>query len=308
MFMNITLRQIQAFKTVAEFGSFTRAAERLKVAQPALSLSIRDLERELNVRLFDRTTRRVELTGAGREFLQSADKLLADLDRAVRDARDLSEKKRGRIVIAAPPLLAAMIVPAAIADFNAAFPGIDVGLIDARVGDQILDRLRAGEADLAIGTFDERADGIRREVLAQDALALFCAPSSPLAKKRRLRWTDLHDQKLIMLTRDSSIRLLTERTLAQTGHDIGKPLYEVSQMTTAVMLAEAGLGVTVLPAYGWSFARGRDVVSRPLTEPQVTRNIYLIQPDGRSLSPAAEGFARTLRKHTRAAIAQVATR
>lgn len=306
--MNITLRQIQAFRTVAEFGSFTRAAERLNVAQPALSLSIRELERELNLRLFDRTTRRVELTGAGREFLQSADKLLADLDRAVRDARDLSEKKRGRIVIAAPPLLAAMIVPAAIAEFNAAYPGIDVGLIDARIGDQILDRLRAGEADLAIGTFEERADGIRSEVLAQDTLALFCAPSSPLAKKRRLRWADLHDQKLIMLTRDSSIRALTERTLAQTGHDAGKPLHEVSQMTTAVMLAEAGLGVTVLPTYAWSFARGRDVVSRSLTEPQVTSNIYLIQQDGRSLSPAAEGFARTLRKHTRTSIARVVPR
>jgi DNA-binding transcriptional LysR family regulator len=305
--MNITLRQIQAFKTVAEFGSFTRAAERLNVAQPALSLSIRELERELNLRLFDRTTRRVELTGAGREFLQSADKLLADLDRAVRDARDLSEMKRGRIVVAAPPLLAAMIVPAAIAEYNAAHPGIDVGLVDAR-NDQILDRLRAGEADLAIGTFEERADGIRREVLAEDALTLFCAPASPLAKKRRVRWADLHDQKLIMLTRDSSIRVLTERTLAEAGRNTGKPLYEVSQMTTAVMLAEAGLGVTVLPAYAWSFARGRDVVSRQLVEPQVMRNIYLIQSESRSLSPAADGFARTLRKQTRAAIARVVTR
>ncbi len=301
--MNITLRQIQAFRTVAEFGSFTRAAERLQVAQPALSLSIRELERELNLRLFDRTTRRVELTGAGREFLQSADKLLADLDRAVRDARDLSEKKRGRIVIAAPPLLAAMIVPAAIADFGESFPGIDVGLVDVR-NDQILDRLRAGEADLAIGTFDDRADGIRREVLAQDALTVFCAPSSTLARKRRVRWSDLHGQKLIMLTRDSSIRALVERTLAESGHDSGKPLYEVSQITTAIMLAEVGLGVTVLPAYAWSFARGRDVVSRPLADPQVNRNIYLIQPDGRSLSPAAEGFARTLRKQTRTAIAK----
>jgi DNA-binding transcriptional LysR family regulator len=306
--MNITLRQIQAFKTVAEFGSFTRAAERLNVAQPALSLSIRELERELNLRLFDRTTRRVELTGAGREFLQSADKLLADLDRAVRDARDLSEMKRGRIVVAAPPLLAAMIVPAAIAEYNAAHPGIDVGVIDARIGDEILDRLRSGDADLAIGTFEERADGIRREVLAQDALTLFCSAASPLAKKRRVRWADLHDQKLIMLTRDSSIRVLTERTLTETGRNTGKPLYEVSQMTTAVMLAGAGLGVTVLPAYAWSFARGRDVVSRPLVEPQVMRNIYLIQSESRSLSPAADGFARTLRKQTRAAIARVVTR
>ncbi|MET0278421.1 MAG: LysR family transcriptional regulator [Pseudorhodoplanes sp.] len=302
--MNITLRQIQAFRTVAEFGSFTRAAERLNLAQPALSLSIRELERELNLKLFDRTTRRVELTGAGREFLQSADKLLADLELAVRNARDLSERKRGRIVVAAPPLLAAMIVPGAIAEYNKAFPGIDVGLIDAR-NDQILEKLRAGEADCAIGTFDERADGIRHEVLAQDALAVFCRPDSALAKLKRVRWRDLEDQRLVMLTRDSSIRSLIDRHLAAVGIASGKPLYEVSQMTTAIMLVEAGLGAAVLPAYIWSFAREREIVSRPLTEPQVTRNLYLIQPESRSLSPAAEGFAKVLRTHTRSAIARV---
>ena len=304
--MNITLRQLQAFKTVAEFGSFTRAAERLKVAQPALSLSIRDLERELSIRLFDRTTRRVELTGGGREFLQSADKLLADLERAVRNAQDLTERRRGRITIAAPPLLAAMIVPAAIAEYNAAFPGIDIGLIDAR-NDQILIKVRSGEADCAIGTFDDKEDGIRREVLTQDALAVFCAPVSPLAKQRRVRWRDLRDYKFVMLTHDSNIRSLVDDALASAGHNGGKPAYEVSQMTTAIMLVEAGLGVAVLPAYIWSFARGREIVSKPLIEPQVTRNVSMIHAETRSLSPAAEGFAKVLRTHTRAAIARMNT-
>ena len=106
-----------------------------------------------------------------------------------------------------------------------------------------------------------------------------------------------------MLTRDSSDPRADRAPLAPPGIDAGKPLYEVSQMTTAVMLVEAGLGVAVLPAYIWSFARSREIVSRPLIEPQVMRNIYLIQPDSRSLSPAAEGFARMLRQQTRAAIA-----
>jgi DNA-binding transcriptional LysR family regulator len=225
----------------------------------------------------------------------------------VRNAQDLSERKRGRIVVAAPPLLAAMIVPTAIAEYSKAFPGVDVGLIDAR-NDQILEKLRSGEADCAIGTFDERADGIRREVLAQDALAVFCMPSSPLAKHKRVRWRDLADQKLVMLTRDSSVRALIDRHLAAAGINAGKPLYEVSQMTTAIMLVEAGLGAAVLPAYIWSFARGREIVSRPLIEPQVMRNVYLIQPESRSLSPAAEGFARVLRQHTRSAIARVTRR
>src|SRR4029077_12443055 len=101
--MNITLRQLRGFRLVAELGSFTRAAQRLKVAQPALSLGIRDLETELNLRLFDRTTRKVELTAAGLEFLQSVDKLISDLDHAVKNAQDWTDRKRGRFVVAAPP-------------------------------------------------------------------------------------------------------------------------------------------------------------------------------------------------------------
>ena len=88
--MNITLRQLQGFRTIAELGSFTRAAQRLQMAQPALSLSIRELETELHIRLFYRTTRRVELTAAGREFLQSTEKLIADLELSIRNVRDLT--------------------------------------------------------------------------------------------------------------------------------------------------------------------------------------------------------------------------
>ena len=95
--MNITLRQLYGFKAVEDVGTFTAAAQRLKVAQPALSLNIRDLESELGAKLFDRTTRRVELTGAGREFLRSVEKLIVDLERAVQNARDLADRRRWRL-------------------------------------------------------------------------------------------------------------------------------------------------------------------------------------------------------------------
>ena len=90
--MNVTIKQLQAFLAVVEYGSFTRAAERLRLAQPALSRGIRELERQLAVRLFDRTTRRVELTEAGREFGAAAHKLMGDLDLAVRNAHDLAAR------------------------------------------------------------------------------------------------------------------------------------------------------------------------------------------------------------------------
>jgi DNA-binding transcriptional LysR family regulator len=295
--MNVTLRQIQAFLAVADLGNFTRAAARLNMAQPALSLTIRELEAELGIRLFDRTTRRVELTMAGADFTHSARKLIDDLDLAMRNARDLTERKRGRIVVAAPPLLAAMILPGAIADYKRMFPGIDVRLIDTQT-DRILDKVRSGEADCGVGTFADDENGIERQLLLKDTLMVFCNRKSPLAKARQVAWRALADLPVIAMTRDSSIRLLTERGFEAAGQSF-RPAFEVSQMTTAVMFVEAGLGIAILPTFIWSFARDRKVVSKPLVEPQMSREIVMIHAAGRSLSPAAESFTQFLRKHAR---------
>jgi DNA-binding transcriptional LysR family regulator len=298
--MNITLRQLHGFKAVADLGTFTAAAQRLKVAQPALSLNIRDLESELGAKLFDRTTRRVELTAAGREFLQSVDKLIVDLERAVQNARDLADRKRGRLVVAAPPLLAALIVPGAVADYRKRFPAIEVSVIDVQPN-IIVDKVRSGEADCGIGTFADAEDGIRREVLFEDALMAWCPAQSQCARSSRLAWKDLPAGQLIAMTRDSRIRFLVDQAYQSIGQTV-RPAYEVSHMTTAIMMVEAGLGVAVLPAYVWGFARVFNVVSTILSEPEVRREVAIIQASGRSLSPAAEAFLTYLGKRAHAAL------
>jgi DNA-binding transcriptional LysR family regulator len=270
------------------------------VAQPALSLNIRDLESELGAKLFDRTTRRVELTAAGREFLQSVDKLIVDLERAVQNARDLADRKRGRLVVAAPPLLAALIVPGAVADYRKRFPAIEVSVIDVQPN-IIVDKVRSGEADCGIGTFADAEDGIRREVLFEDALMAWCPAQSQCARSSRLAWKDLPAGQLIAMTRDSRIRFLVDQAYQSIGQTV-RPAYEVSHMTTAIMMVEAGLGVAVLPAYVWGFARVFNVVSTILSEPEVRREVAIIQASGRSLSPAAEAFLTYLGKRAHAAL------
>jgi DNA-binding transcriptional LysR family regulator len=298
--MNITLRQLRGFRLVAELGSFTRAAQRLKVAQPALSLGIRDLETELNLRLFDRTTRKVELTAAGLEFLQSVDKLISDLDHAVKNAQDWTDRKRGRFVVAAPPYLAAMIIPGAIADYKVAFPAIDIRLIDAQT-DVIVDKVRSGDADFGVGTFADSEEGIRRDILFKDILMAWSSTRLPHMRNTNLAWKDLRNAPLISLTRESGIRLLTDQAFGKVNHAM-RPAYEVSHITTAVMLANAGLGVAILPACAWGFAKGFDVSAKPLLDPTVGREVTIIRSSSRSLSPAAEEFTRFLRKQTKSAL------
>jgi DNA-binding transcriptional LysR family regulator len=294
--MNITLRQIQAFLTVAEFGSFTRAAERLHIAQPALSQHVRELEGELGVRLFDRTTRRVELTEAGREFRNAAAKIIDDLENAARNAHELAERKRGKVTIAAPPLLSAGILPWAIADFRGQYPGIQVSVLEARA-DEIVELVRTGSADCGFGTFRSGEDGIDSTPLTRDSLALFCTSSNPLAGKKHVNWNELASLPLVTLTRDSGIRVLVELGF-ETAQLALNPAYEVSHVTTALAMVEAGLGIAVLPTYAWIAAHKAAVTAVPLVKPVITREIVLITQAGRSHSPALSSFAHLLTKHT----------
>lgn len=292
--MAVTLRQIQAFLAVAELGTFTKAAERLHMAQPALSQLVRELEHALGVRLFDRTTRRVELTEGGREFQGASTKIVHDLELAIQNANDLAERRRGRITVAAPPLLAAAILPEAIAEMRERYPGIQIALIDART-DTIVEAVRIGRADCGLGTFAAVEDGIERIPMARDSLMLFCSPSSRFATAA-VDWRELHGEPLITLTRDSGIRLLVEVAYETVGMPL-TPAYEVSQITTALALVEARLGVAVLPTYARAAAPHRRVIARPLSNPTIARDIVMIRPSGRSVTPALATFETLLRRY-----------
>src|SRR5215470_10915303 len=202
--MNVTLKQIQAFAAVAATSSFSRAAEQLNVPQSRISVLIRDLERELGLRLFDRTTRRTELTTAGREFQLHGEKLIADLKHAIDDARALGERRRGRLTVAAPPLIMEALIPRLLVPFKRDFPSVRVVMLDART-ERIIEAVKTGEADIGIGTFAQDEEGIVRTRLVRDALLLFCHNKHPLASHKQLRWKDIAGLPIISLTSDSGV-------------------------------------------------------------------------------------------------------
>ena len=295
--MNVTVKHLRAFLAVAELSSFRRAADRLHVSQPALSAMIRDLEREVGLRLFDRTTRRVEIALAGREFLPNAAKMVDDLDTALQGLHDIAARVRGHVAVACSPLLASVMLPRIVERHVRKHPGIRISLIDART-DQIIDKVRSGEADLGIGTFSEGEPGINRERLMTDTLMLFASRSAGLARRRSVRWQDIASEPLIAMTRESGLRALVEMGFGSLGRP-ARPAYEVAQVTSAVALVEVGLGIAILPAIAWAFARDRQVVMRPLLDPRITRDISINRAAGRASTPAAEGFVQLLRERIR---------
>jgi DNA-binding transcriptional LysR family regulator len=290
--LTINLRQLRAFIAVAEARNFTRAARGLRVAQPMVSAQVRELEAELGFRLFDRTTRRVELTEAAADFLADARRLTGELDRAVRRARDIGARRRGHVSIGAPPLLAATLLPGTIRELAEAAPGVSVTVLDRPISE--IDALvRGGEVQLAVGTFRQE-EGLSRVPLIAGQLSLLCRAEHPLAARAEVAWAELVQAPLVALRPGNGIRDQVERGYKLAGL-AADPAFELDQIGTVVAMVEAGFGVTVLPPYTLGAFSARALVLRPLVNPPIVREIEVVYREDRSLSPAAAEFVRLLR-------------
>lgn len=296
--MNITFRQIQAFLATAELCSFTRAAERLGISQPALSLLVRELEAQLGMRLIDRTSRRTEVAANAVEFEHAMRSLMLQFSSVVTAAVNLASLKEGRLCIAAPPTFSAVIMPPAIAEFKRAYPGVHVELIDT--SDAIEDLVANGLVDLGLGTFSAEMKAIDRTVLISDSLTVFVSPKSGLSDRKSITWQDLAGQPKIGLTPESGIRRLIDTIFINNGVDINYA-FTVRSIATALAFVDSGLGVAVLPSYALALKGERPIKAMLISGPSVTRDICLIKRRGRSLTPAATRFSAIVKKWTRVA-------
>jgi len=295
--MRPTLRQIKYFQAVLEGGSFSRAADRLGTTQANLSHAIRDLETALGTRLFDRTTRRVDLTETGRAFADGALAGLAEIRRAADAVRDLDQLRRGTVRIAAPPLLAAAILPLLLNATAEKYPDLELRIEDLTT-DAIVAQVLAGRADLGIGTFTTDEPGLDSQNAVRDQLMAFFGDGHAFAARSEIGWADLADQRVIALTRESSIRMLVEIGFNGAGLAL-RPHIEVHQIHTALALVEGGAGVAVLPAYAAVARHGRAIPARPMTGPAVVREISIITARDRVPSAAARAVRPLLRRALR---------
>jgi len=291
--MNLTLRQMRAFVAVTRHGSFTAAARELSLTQSAVSALVRDLEGQLGLAVLDRTTRRVTLTDSGAHLLQLAERVLRDVDTAVTEAKGLLDKSLGRVVVAASPLVAVTLLPKMIALFSERYPKVIVELHDV-LTDNILHSVRGGSADIGVGTFERSPTELELSTLYEDVLGVVMPSSSPLARRKTLRWRDLEAVATIALSRSSAFRPLIDSVMASQAVILGPRRFEVGYMGTAVALAEAGLGVSVLPERAAALIKSPNAIFRRLTAPVVTQPVTLVTRAGRTLSPAAMAFVECL--------------
>lgn len=297
--MNFNFGQLRAFATVARLASFTGAAAALHLSQPALSVRIRSLEAVLGLRLLDRNTRGVRLTAIGRELLPVLERVLADLHAVTENARELATGGRGTVRVAALPSVCTRLVPAAIAALRASHPGITVELRDM-VARRIVAALNAEEVELGIGTFERGDAALEVSPLFEDRMVAVFPARHALRARRRVTLRDLAPYPLISMDTQSSVRALVDRALARQGMTAA-PAFEVTYMSTAVALVEAGLGVAIIPATAFELGTVRGLESRPMAGEAMRRRIGIAHKAGRSLAPAATTFVAALGSTARAA-------
>jgi LysR family transcriptional regulator, carnitine catabolism transcriptional activator len=292
--MNLTLRQLEVLVAIADGGSFSKAAAALGVSQPSLSQSIRRIETELGLRLFDRTTRSLVLTADGRHAVAVAREVVRDFKLALTSIARRGQGQRGRVTVAALPSVACAILPGAVHRFGRHFPGIEIGVRDV-LHERAVNFVADGIVDLALTIRPARLDGLQFEELGTDVLQLVCRRDHQLATRRRVAWRDLVPYPFVGLTRTSSVRRLTDAALISSAVDI-EARYEVEQIPSVAALVEAGLGVTALPSLTATMYKGATLTTRPLADPIMRRHIGVVTLADRTLSEPATALIGHLRQ------------
>jgi DNA-binding transcriptional LysR family regulator len=244
----VDLRQLEHFVAVAEERHFTRASERLFISQSGLSASIRALEKELDAELFDRNTRRVELTDAGQALLEESRRTLASVLAARAAVAAVQGLLRGRLRVGTEQCLGVLDVPTEVARFHAEHPGVELFVQQAGSAG-LIDDVRSGRLDVAfVAGSTSVPEGVKFLGLASEPMVLICGPDHPFTRKSRIDWRSLGEESFVDFTTDWGSRQVADRAFAAAGvarHIVS----EVNDVHTLLDLVGHGLGVAVVPGH-----------------------------------------------------------
>lgn len=280
------LRQLVYFEAVVRCGGFTRAAEQLHIAQPAVSAQIRRLESELGVSLLARTTRRVSLTAAGQLFLARSRRVLAELDAARGDLDELAAVLRGTVNLGATEVLGPFALPCALASFHTGYPGVALTLRADLIA-QLLAALDTGDVDLVLGPIHTDLPArYSAQPLVEEELVIITPPGHRLGRKPRLLLKNLHDEPFVCLPVDSGLRAILNTAATAAGFE-PRIQFETSSPSSIRELVSAGLGIALL-ARSAAQSPGPPVTIHAVHPAPPHPPIGLIHHRGRRLTPAAQ--------------------
>ena len=291
------LRHLRYFLAVGEALNFTKAAARLRVAQPALSRQIQDLEDEIGVDLLRRSSRGVTLTAEGKLFLEEVRELLKHADESIERVRALARGEYGELHIGYAPVPSTEILPPTLAAFQKAVPRVKVLLHDLS-SDELIAGLRNGTLELAIMVepIGEQTVGIEFEVLRTEGLCVAMSAAQPLARLKSIPLERLADEPLVGLSRKGYPEYYDylDRIFAPI-HAKPRIVVECDSMSSLIAEVEAGRGIS-LASPTFKLVVGKRLLYRALTGTTATVSLGIARATKGDVTPAGEKFCEILRQ------------
>ncbi|HEY5341601.1 MAG TPA: LysR substrate-binding domain-containing protein [Candidatus Aquilonibacter sp.] len=289
------LRHVRYFVAVAEHQHFGRAAEALHTAQPSLSQQVRQLEREIGVPLFERTTRKLRLTPAGELFLAESRQLLAHVTASVERARAVAKGERGLLSVTfVSGAMGAGALPHLMHDFQESHPDVAVDVRPMPAFTQI-ESLREGHVHVGFFSAGYKEEAFGEQFLWRERLVLAVPESHPFARKPKLRFSDLRDGRLLLYSRSSGSQL--QNGIIAVLHELRiEPdfVYQGADAETIVGLVAAGRGISLVPQ-SWNVFRFPGVVYRSIEPARWIEPGMSMYWNAAAASPLVDEFVRSAR-------------
>lgn len=281
---------LEAFIQIAEFGSFRRAAEAMRLSQTALSHRIRKLEEDVGVTLFQRTTRSLSLTRAGQEFFPEARDALMRLSHLYENLRREGRQAREKVSVGCLGSLGEHFLPGVLREFRQRYPLVSVTVFDEPAA-ALRERVASGEAQFALTILGAQLWTQKSRALFEEDFVAAVPAEHPLADREALTWADLVGYPLARVATTTSHGFMLSESLGTFGEKLDWA-YEVQRVNMAVCFVANGIAVTVLPRL--AIPPGPELRILPISAPSIRRTVGIIARDGEPLPRPAQHLQRML--------------
>lgn len=287
------IAQLRTILHVAELGSLSKSADRLRIAQPALSRQVRLLEEELGIRLFDRHGRGMIVTEAGQEVLRHAQRIMAELEEIRATVADEDAPLRGHVSIGMPPTVSDILSVPLVSAFRARHPEATIRIVSAYSA-FLLDWLHRGEVDVAILFETRPVRSLRTQPLLEEVLYLIGPPESDLRRDAPVRFDTLESRRLLLPSLGHGLRNIVENCAREAGIALDVRI-EADSYSTLKDLVRYGHGFTILPlAPIHSEITLGQLTYAPLAGPKPLRRLMLTMPADRPVPRLARFAAQSI--------------
>ncbi|MGS2721503.1 LysR family transcriptional regulator [Paraglaciecola aestuariivivens] len=285
---NITYKQLQIFVCIAQSHTFAQAADKMCLSQPALSSALKKMEMQLGGSLFSRTTRKVELSPEGQQFLPVAERLIADWQEAFADLHNLFSLGRGKLSIAAMPSFASGGLPGILQRYKSAYPNIKLSVNDV-VMESVIKAVQAGRAEIGFSFENEHLEGLEFYPIFTDNFIAVLPPEHPLNKNSQVSWAELSNYPFVAMNKGSGIRHWIDNYTEQNALNLDV-VVEASQLATLGQFVKHGLGVSVVPFLCQEQMQNKGLVCLEIQHSALSKRVGMIKQKGENLSSVAKSF------------------